>query len=324
MQYSKGRSPLAQSPSGSQKMLDVNSVSPRSSVPSSSYVYNPDQDTSEVMQDLAMADAQISTSLTQKLGFRPSLPAPFEPVACGDVFTTPPSTPPRGGPSHGTDPQINKTEPHAVLETAEQSFLLQTDKVQLPKALTSRGQKRPFPDASTFPVPRKLTRETQACRTTQVYGVNHLEPSVSSGAFDRRRSFDSASQMTASTVTAASTTLTTPNTSFYTESATTSFGASTNDDASSQLMQEHEVYYRQKLAETHLESESDAMDVDGENPREPEKYSMEPGDGPTSNPSGRVGGLDTTEYLKKHLQNESQFGNTVPPFPFRFIANEML
>lgn len=271
-----------------------------------------------------MAQAQSSTSITRDLGFRPSLPASFEPVACGDVFTTPPSTPPGGGLSHDTDPRINKTEPQADFEPAEQYFLQRTDTVQLPKTRTSGGQKRPLPDAPEFPIPRKMTRETQGRRTPQVYGVNHLEPSVSRGAFDRRRSFDNASQMTASTVTTASTTLTTPNTSFLTESAATSFSASTNDDASSQLLQEHEVFNRQKLAETHLESESDAMDVDDETPHNLERYSMKPGDGPTSNTSGRVGGVDTREYLKKHLQSESQFGNTMPPFLSRFAANETL
>lgn len=276
------------------------------------------------MRQLVVAQAENPPSITRDLGFRPSLPAPFEPVACGDVFTTPPSTPPGGGLSHDTGPWINETEPRADIEPTEQYFLVKTDTVQLPKAQTSGGQKRPLPDASTLPVPRKMTRETQGRRTPQVYGVNHLEPSVSGGAFDRRRSFGNASQMTASTVTTASTTLTTPNTSFRTESAATSFSASINDDASSQLIQEHEVYNRQKLAETHLESESDTMDVDDETPHNPEKYSMKPEDGPTSNSSGRVGGLDTREYLKKHLQNESQFGNTNPSFLSRFAANETL
>jgi len=311
---------LPKAPSNSQNALNMNLRSPKSTAPSSSYLFNPDQITSDIIQDILMADAETSIPFARQLGIPPDSPTPLQAqaVGSGDVFTTPPSTP-AGGLDNDVDPRIDRTETRMDIELNEQYYLQNLDQIKLPQNQASGGRKHPLPDAPTFPIPRKMmTPEAQGRRVPQIYGGNHLEPTISSGAFDRRRSFDNGSQMTASTV---DTTLTTPNTSFYTESAATSFGASVDDDASAQLMREHKAYSRQKLADTHLEPWGDAMDLDLETPRKADQYSMEPLDVLKSNPPTRIEGLDTADYLKKYLQTEDQFGNIRPLFTSQSVTN---
>ena len=262
------------------------------------------------MRDLVMADAENSIPFKRQSSNPSNLPTPFQldPVDCEEVFSTPPSTPP-GRLVHDADPRIDRAEPFTGGQINEQYSLQETDSVQLPKTKTSGGKKRPLPSAPTLAIPRKMTRETQGRHAPETYGVNHLELSVSGSFSDMSRSFESASQMTANTVATASTTLTTPNTSFYTESAATSFGDSLNDDASVQLMREQEAYNRKELAETNLKPREDIMELDEETPRKGAKYSVGLVIDHMNCTTTQRGGTDTVQQVRKRLEAESPFGN---------------
>ncbi|MCJ1246805.1 hypothetical protein MMC30_004014 [Trapelia coarctata] len=304
-------------PSMLRNPLRDDQTSPTRSAPSSAYLSHPDHDTSDILQELVMAQIEGGVPFTRQLGMAPDSPTPLRVQAMdrGDVLTAPPSTP-LGQLAHDADPRIDRTESHPDEDMTEQYVRQETDGMALPLNQTPGGKKRPLLDGPIFPVPRK--RETY--ERQQVYGVNHLEPTVSSGAFDRRRSFDNSSQNTTSTRTTASTT-TTPNTSFYTETAATSFGPSIVDDASSQLLREHEVYNRQLLAETHLDPRQDAMNLDVETPSEAERFGTGPAADPINSIATQSGRFDTADYLRRHLEAETPFASSAADslfhLPFR-------
>ena len=228
--------------------------------------------------------AQVSVPAVRQFGVPPILPEPLQFQSAEEVetFSTPPSTPP-GRQVLETEPWTDRDGPHLNEDMNEEYFVPNTESIQL-------LGKRPHPDDKMFPIPRKMSREDQGGRAAEIYGVNHLVPTFPNGAFDQRRSFDAASRITADTRTTASTTLTTPNTSFCIDSAATSFGAPTDDDT----------------AETHLEPWMDAMDLAVESPHWRTSVNMGPVD-PRNNPVPQPGRLDTTEYLRKHLEAQSPF-----------------
>lgn len=220
---------------------------------SSSNEFDPDHDTSSIMEDITM----IGTPdlLYPKLA---AGPGPIQDKTASpddEVFITPPTSPCITDPSDGSliDPQLQ----HESELDEPRLFLQQTDLIQLPKFTQSK--KRPFPEPIKPSLPRKASRGDTKLNSSNLYNVNSLRPTIPSFRLDdpfrnyhdtvsasglvtvpdlRRSStsFDSVSTA-ATTLTASSAAWsatrslasisgsTTPNTSFRSDSLATSFNS---------------------------------------------------------------------------------------------------
>ena len=240
--------------------------------PPSSSSINPSQDTSRFLQKIIMTDYGTSTHFAaQSSSFTISAAVNHSGQSTSeDIFTTPPTTPPRqlgaeedpSGkttllPNTNNYNAIDETEPNSPTEFDDQYFVQEADEVKLPGNTGSGGKKRPLTDNPNLEVSRKMTRDTQGRRPWQTYDVRHLEPTF----IEMTGSIDNASFMTASTATA-TTSRTTPNTSFYTESAVTSFGPSISDTESDRLAREQQLCNQKMLSATHLDSGEDMIGID--------------------------------------------------------------
>ena len=215
---------------------------------SSSAGFNPDHDTLDIMNTISMADyfvdrlsAQVSAPTHKKLK-----------SSDDEDFITPPTSPSIAERSieYLIDPQLK------IEDETDQSglFVQQSDLVQLPKF---ESRKRPFPEAIKPAFPRKASRGENRVQPPTAYSVNSLRPTdpiyklddpfrnigatdsasaliTTPGLSRSSTSFDSVS--TAATTTTASSiawsahriyasgsTLTTPNTSFRSDSLMASF-----------------------------------------------------------------------------------------------------
>jgi hypothetical protein len=222
----------------------------------SSHEFDPDHDTSCIMEDITM----IATPdlLSPKISPGPG-PGPIQDKRSSpddEVFITPPTSPCITDPSDGSliDPQLK----HESELDEPRLFLQQTDLIQLPKFIQSR--KRPFPEPVKPSLPRKASRGEAKLKPSNAYNVNSLRPTTPSFRLDdpfrnyyhdavsasglvtvpslRRSStsFDSVSTATTSLSTSSAawsaprslasvSTNTTPNTSFRSDSLATSFNS---------------------------------------------------------------------------------------------------
>jgi hypothetical protein len=238
--------------------------------PSSSYIFNPDHDTADFMQDIAMTDMQITYPTLRLDASLPRLRADVEggPGEAEEIYSTPPSTPPKKGTSEA---QIGT---HPLKEEYEQSednlYIQETDAVKLPTP-GSGGKKQPRSDV--FVVPERIIRSTQE-QLQKIYRVHHVEPSIT----DTRLSFSTVSSSPSnwSTTPEPSTTITTPNTSFYVDSADMSFTNISYDEPTVRL--NRDVSTKSRLIrdeEGYLMTVPDAMEIDTKYPPRVGQWSME-------------------------------------------------
>ena len=111
-----------------------------------------------------------------------------------------------GAESTGDYPNLNVTD---------MLFVQEPDRVRLPSPAFP-NRKRPLPQPTMPPLSQKVSRESETHQSARLYNVNALFPVRS----EMSRSFDSNTSTTSSFV-SASTTGTTPNTSFNTETSFT-------------------------------------------------------------------------------------------------------
>ena len=267
--------------------------------PTSSLTFIPDSDTVDAMQDLM-------TDIRYPVIVGPRLTEPFESTGHmlydtlddGDVFTTPPTTPTRE-PVLSPYPEIPSTLANSDDDMPDIYFIQNPDQVVLPLSQNPIGRKRSAPEPLGAPPSRKTTYEPRG-HQVQVCGVHHLEPTR-----NLTRSFDSVS--TGLSTRAAFTTGTTPSTSFYTESAATSFGQSTADLASDQLIKEQAEHNRKILSNTHLDPIDDLMDISFDTPRRTSSHNTRPAKETIPAPS------HDGDRLASYLKEKSPFGKPLPP-----------
>ena len=214
---------------------------------SSSDGFNPDHDTLSIMEYITMADSSSRLSA--------QLPPTHEKLRSSDDedFITPP-----------TSPRLIETKTECLIDPQLKSesendrarvCIQQADRIQLPQ-FSSR--KRPFPEAPKPPFPRKASRGETTTQPPKAYNVNSLKPApsynvedpfdditvpsrlmINPGLSRSSTSFDSvgtaATTTTASSIAwsasrsyASGSSLTTPSTSFLSDSMIASF-TSNND-----------------------------------------------------------------------------------------------
>ncbi|MCJ1438921.1 hypothetical protein MMC27_008311 [Xylographa pallens] len=234
---------------------------------SSSAAFNADSDTVDAMEDLA-ADFRYPEIVASRLNepFESINHMVYEPGEDEDVFTTPPTTPTKD-PTTSSYPQIASTLANSDDEMADVYFVQEPDTVVLALSPSQTGRKRSAVEPLGIPASRRMNYDLRSRQYPQACDVHHLEPSN-----DLARSFDSMSAGVSTR--AASMTRSTPNTSVYTESAATSFGQSTSDLASEQLIREQEERNRKTLSNVRLHTTASGTGV--ETPRGFDKYSMLP------------------------------------------------
>ncbi|MCJ1401803.1 hypothetical protein MMC11_005020 [Xylographa trunciseda] len=233
------------------------------SVPTSSAAFNPDSDTVDAMEDLVAEfryPAIVGPRLTAP--FQSDDDMVYDSLEDPDVFTTPPTSPTKQSLA-SSYPLLPSSLSNSNDDVTDAYFVQSPDPIILSSPSNSTGKKRSAPEPLGVPVSRKINYDLRSRASPQVYNVHHLEPT-----YELTRTFDSVS--TAMSSRAASTTHTTPNTSFYTESSATSFGRSTSDLASDQLMREQAEYNRTTLSDIHLSTED--MEVGIETLRKSDRY----------------------------------------------------
>lgn len=215
---------------------------------SSSAGFNPDHDTLDIMENISMMDSSHQPSA--------QIPSPTREkfkLSDDEDFITPPTSPTVTEKS--TECLI---DPRLRSETATENdrsafYVQQSDLIRLPNF---PSKKRPFPEAIKLPFPRKASRGENRIQPPTTYSVNSLKPTAPTYKLDdpfrdiddsdsasRRMTTPSLSRSstsvdsisTAATTTTASSiawsarptfasgsTLTTPNTSFHSDSTTIS------------------------------------------------------------------------------------------------------
>lgn len=220
------------------KEEDLSPKALRSMQPSSSDEFNPDADLSGILNNISMMDIPLPTTMINEVDKRGSE---------DEEFRTPPTTPP----SMKFKTSIT-SEPH----TNGNLLFQRPDPIDLPRPILAR--KRALEEPSKPLVPRKLSRGIQLDNASATYNSNHLSPLKapaevrafqniplrvtedakqvphflrSYGSFTGATSFSTTagSSFAISSQTTASTAKTTPNTSFCTDSAGTSFEYTDSD-----------------------------------------------------------------------------------------------
>ncbi len=208
---------------------------------SSSSEFTTDPDTLTIMEDITMVD-------TPKPPPAKSVRAPAtvqEKMKSSDDedFITPPTSPSITETSNESliDPQLRDE----MKDDKFRLYLQQSELIQLHKF--TRSRKRPLPEPFKPALPRKASRAENTMRSTTVYNVNSLRPTVPSledpfrthsdiGLMRSSTSFDSVSTDTTATTASSfawsatrshgsGSTHTTPNTSFRSDSLRTSFSS---------------------------------------------------------------------------------------------------
>ena len=285
----------------------------------SSDEFNPSQETSTAfeeidMEDVAPVPASVAKSATNMTG---NISAPNLPVGDEDIFETPPTTP-LCGPHDASDITPDLTPSVHTDDTTTDLYLLQTpDMVALPKHPASH-RKRSYPEPFMPSMSRKVSWEEQNHHSPYWYNVNHLEPRS-----NLTRSFGSLVS-SSSPMTEPSTTRTTPNTSFYTESVATSFTSSfhDNDPGPPDPMKEGGRQPENKYLGMH-----DCVEIDRLAPAEREKGAMGPphlsrGMIPPVNVAPVVVDYRVVNYIKRHLYQESPFGEYQCAYTFSGVETE--
>ena len=207
--------------------------SSRSQLPSSDE-FNPDIDTSNILEDITMMDmpnmtAAVTPSKSNVDPFRITM-FPLESV--DEEYQTPP-----------TSPLLDKVERITSLENSkgEAYFQKTYDMVQLPEPVIS-GKKRPFLEPVKPSAPRKVSRDGNNDEIPRLYNVHHLSPFITTKDPEEERygyptldtnfkkpfSVNQAMSRSSGSIATSiiSTAWTTPNVSFNAESAMTSFTSS--------------------------------------------------------------------------------------------------
>ncbi|MCJ1394492.1 hypothetical protein MMC18_007370 [Xylographa bjoerkii] len=245
--------------------LEVRRLSTKDFEPISSAAFNPDSDTVDAMEVLA-TDFHYPTIVGPRLTepFESTNHTEYDSPDDVDIFTTPPTTPTKELMTTSY-PEIPSTLANSDDEMPDVYFVQNPDSVVVSLSPKPMGKKRSAPEPPGVPTSRKMNYDLRNHEYPQICGVNHLEPSN-----NLARSFGSIP--TGTSTRTASTTRTTPNTSIYTESAAMSFGQSSSDLASDQLIREQRERNRKTLSNTHLGA--DDMDVGIQTPHKFSKYSM--------------------------------------------------
>ncbi|MCJ1473561.1 hypothetical protein MMC13_002212 [Lambiella insularis] len=279
--------------------------------PTSSAAFNADSDTVDAMEDLLAADSYNPFILQREISNFSTEPGHVRSESLGDadVFSTPPSTPPRKSPTETKAKihyDVQNSKVYTDHEMTDLYLCQEDDTLILPDPTRERTRKRSAPEYPQIRSPPKTNFELRSRQLPQTYGVHHLQPA------DMARSFDSFLTTTSSTV--PSTPRTTQSTSFDIESATTSFGRSTSDQASDQLLKEQEVrdeMTRKMLIKAQLDSSDDMLDVVTHSTKWV---------GDTFSES-RKGMFDSPSHARKRLQVTDPFGplnaQSWPSLPMR-------
>ncbi|MCJ1285441.1 hypothetical protein MMC26_004781 [Xylographa opegraphella] len=280
----------------------------------SSSAFNHDSDTVDAMEDLA-TDLRYPTIMSSRLTepFEGVSHMENEPLDEGDVFTTPPTTPTKE-PITSSNPQIQSTLVNSDDEMDDVYFVQQPDAVVLALSPSLPGQKRSAAEPLGVPASRRMSYDLRSRQYPQSYGVHHLEPSNHS-----TRSWDSMSAGISTRT--ASMTRSTPSTSVYTESAATSFGQSTSDLASEQLLREQEERNRGTLSNIHLHAADPGFQV--ETSRDSNKYTMLPAKEILAEPVSADCKLNSVRRHTQSLVEKNPFvslSNYIhPQLPYRYL-----
>ncbi len=293
----------------------------------SSDEFNSDMDTSAILEDITMVDVSavspvVTPSKVPTNPFRITIPPP---ESVDEDFQTPPTSPLLGK-SKNVHSSVIGDEMQSFDNPNDEAYFRQKyDLVHLPEPSFS-GRKRSFPEPTKPSVPRKFSRDGLDNKFPRLYNVKYMSPVITPitreeerpgfpvfPADDRKpflhkqdlnRSFDSVTSAATSTRTA-SPAWRSPNVSFTTDSAATSFCSSADASEITETVTIEQPILKKGHNMTLRRSTSACTNYESDKAMAPPTY---------------VACETIDQYLAAHLFSETPFGSL--PFQIRFSQTQ--